>query len=221
MPADRYLVVDPAFSGIEGLWLVLDVGNDGRTIAECSTEQDAEQIVAALNDVAWWETHEGRTRAEVEQDEAHNAEWDRLEALSDDEVCAELLAEGIDPEESTDRVFNGVIHKMAGGHAAMRKMTAERDHWRERATAQATLLRLQAALDEPLSCGHPLECLPEHAPMNSGTVRCGWCAEVARLRSLLADVSAAWNRDPDEPGWEDEHDAAHEAIAAALLEKTP
>lgn len=48
------------------------------------------------------------------------------------------------------------------------------------------LTALFASLDEPLVCGHPLRCLPEHDP--GQVVKCGWCAEVGALRQQVCEL---------------------------------
>jgi vacuolar-type H+-ATPase subunit I/STV1 len=109
-------------------------------VAELEDALDAERA-----EIAWWVDHEGRTRAEIELDDAHDAEWDRLSTLTDEEVDAELRADGIDPKASLEKMFDGVVRKMAGQHAALRKVTQERDAALARAErAEAELARVKA-----------------------------------------------------------------------------
>jgi hypothetical protein len=55
--------------------------------------------------------------------------------------------------------------------------------------ALAGLKAMFLALGEPLECGHPLQCLPDHEP--GQVVVCGWCDEVGRLREMAAEHQRA------------------------------
>lgn len=79
---------------------------------------------------------------------------------------------------------NGRTHP-APGH--LRAALAALDEARARLTkGDAAVLRTFAlAVQEPLSCGHPLECIPDHEPGES--VGCGWCALTAERDALAAE----------------------------------
>ena len=71
---------------------------------------------------------------------------------------------------------------------------------------RAFLDRLGRALDAPLSCGHPLDCLPDHEPQDAATVRCGWCEAVEERDALAARIA----------GYEAELAAVDQALGRAL-----
>ena len=56
-------------------------------------------------------------------------------ALAALDAATEEAVEGIDPTETSAKVFDGVVARMAGRHATLRAVTAERDAWRTEALA--------------------------------------------------------------------------------------
>ena len=58
----------------------------------------------------------------------------------------------------------------------------------------AVLARIGKALDEPLQCGHPLDCLPDHDWEDAANISCGWCVDLERAvrAETLIGVLRAW-----------------------------
>lgn len=94
-----------------------------------------------------------------------------------------------------DGVGRGAPVAVAAHH--LRAALAEVDRLQaERTKGDAAVLRTFAiAVREPLSCGHPLDCIPDHGPGEEAG--CGWCAERDALNkriSALRDV-LQWTND--------------------------
>ena len=79
----------------------------------------------------------------------------------------------------------------------------------------AVLSRVLSCLDEPLACGHPLNCLPGHDWEDAEKIRCGWCVDRERALKAEAVVEAvrAWFKSDEWEGSE-EIEGMREALDA-------
>ena len=70
----------------------------------------------------------------------------------------------------------------------------------------AVLSRLMDVLDEPMECGHPVECIPDHKPEEAHLVGCGWCKAIREKEEADAAIEAALK------------EVGHLSLAAWILE---
>ena len=140
------------------------------------------------------DSHEGPYGAPGKVDGLHlESALLRVKELEHDLECARRAHERALSRENEAAVSGAALaaRVATGDPSAARALTQAVKSIRD---PRAVLDRIMDSLSEPLPCGHPLECIPDHEPEDAADVRCGWCIvieENRELRERLETLSSA------------------------------